>query len=152
MKQVFEMGWILIFASWITCTDIWSTQRTGYSPFYYYYLFLLKHNIFFVTVQNTVFLRWVYNTNLQKSTEQGACPCAFSLSSPLELLVKAEPPVQMEADDMQVPLTLMTLSVAGRSAWELIIPSFVSTQAYGLAACAPCIAAGSADPEPAGEP
>lgn len=76
----------------------------------------------------------------------------IQLVFPLELLVKAEPPVQMEADDMQVPLTLMTLSVAGRSAWELIIPSFVSTQAYGLAVCAPCIAAGSADPEPAGEP
>lgn len=58
-----------------------------------------------------------------------------SVGLPLELLVKAEPPVQMEADDMRVPLTLMTLGVAGRSAGELIIPSFVSTRAYGPVVC-----------------
>ena len=36
---------------------------------------------------------------------------------------------------MRVPLTLMTLSVAGRSARELIIPSFVSVRAYGPVVC-----------------
>lgn len=73
----------------------------------------------------------------------------IQLVSPLELLVKAEPPVQMEADDMRVPLTLMTLRVAAGSARELIIPSFVSARAYGRL-CAPCSAAGAAEPPPAG--
>lgn len=63
----------------------------------------------------------------------------IQLVSPLVLLVKAEPPIQMEADDMRVPLTLMTLPVAGRSAWELIIPSFVlSPRAYGPAVRSSC--------------
>ena len=59
----------------------------------------------------------------------------IQLVSPLKLLVKAEPPVQMEADDMRVPLTLMTLGVAGRSARELITLSFVSTRARGPVEC-----------------
>lgn len=119
------MGWILIFASWITCSDIWSTHRTGSFPLFFKIDSCQSRLFVCGGHQSLVFPGWVLGAGYRAELS-GERALHVQLASPRPLF--GQSPCADGSWREAAPLTLMTLGKAAGCARKWMIPSSVCTR------------------------